>query len=194
MTQLTHDQLLLLWNIDVLCQRCVRLAHYFDVVSGAKKSVWKFTQNSYGELCVIYWCKVFGGKREPSHYTRLFLAGSLAGVTEACARQRLHNSAGLSAAKYDAFWKEVKTARDKYMVHNEFNTTERVVFPDLEMMAKVCHEMREVVREIITNTKAANHGDQDLHRNIEEFVSMHDTLNFSHTIQKESRDLVKATK
>ncbi|MFH1980983.1 MAG: hypothetical protein ABIL58_03995 [Pseudomonadota bacterium] len=55
----------------------------------------------------------------------------------------------MTKSEYKEFWKGVKDARDKFFVHNEFDTEDKPRFPDLGLMAQVCLEMRMVLREIL---------------------------------------------
>ena len=190
--QITHDQLTLLWNVDVMCQRCIRSVIFFDVASDSAKNVWAFTQNCYGEIAVILWCKVFGGEREPTHYRTLFSNGPLGGVSGESARQRVLKCSQMSEEEYRKFWRTAKAARDKFLVHNEFNTKEEVVFPDLDVMSRVCCEMRDIVRQIATSTTPAKPTDEDFHRDIVGFTTSRDNARFISVVRDESRELAEA--
>lgn len=188
---LTHENLDLLWNIEVLCQRCIRAERFFNVVSGSKSNAWAFTQNCYGEICVILWCQVFGALSEPTHYSKLFEAGPLAGMRKQDIEVRLRQSTGKDVHEYKKLWQEVKIARDKFMVHNEFNSKDIPCFPDLDSMVKVCLEMRNIIREIVTSEKS---DDPKKQGDIVHFVSCFTNAIFLATIQDESFELIQSLK
>jgi len=190
--QITHNQLSLLWNIDVMCQYCIRSIFFFDVASSSGKNVWAFTQNCYGEIAVILWCKVFGGKREPTHYRKLFANGSLGGISEETACQRVLISTQMSEKEYEKFWKEAKAARDKFLVHNEFNRKDEVIFPELDVISRVCCEMRDILRHIADSTTPVELKDEDFHRNIWGSVSENTNSRLLDAVREESRELAMA--
>ena len=186
---LTRDQLDLLWNIEVACQWCIRAAYYFDVASNSKSNMWSFTQNCYGGICVIHWCQVFGACSEPTHYTKLFGVGSLAGMSKDQARERLRLSTGMDKITYNKFWEKTKDARDQILVHNEFNSKDSPVFPDPYVLIKVCFEMRNIINEIVTREKA---DDPKKQGDIAHFVSHFTNDKFLAEIKEETQELVTA--
>ena len=151
---LSADDIHFLWQIEVHCQRCMRAAKFFDCASGTNKTLWTFTQNCYGEIAITYWCKVFGAKSEPTHFSKLFEGRTFATGTGGAisinnVRQRLQSAVGMSEGQYHQFWNEVKDARDKVFVHNEFTAQPRPTFPDIEKLAVVTAEMRTIIGEIV---------------------------------------------
>jgi len=179
---LTRIQLDLLWNIEVACERCIRAAKYFGIASGAKDNLWVFTQNCYGGICVIHWCQVFGSCSEPIHYSNLFAKGTTAGISRDQVTKRLRDVVGMSEAQYFKLWQEVKDARDKFLVHNEFKATDSPVFPDLDLLTKICLEMREIIHQIITSEKSV---DPKLQGDIEHFVSHYTNNRFLSELDRE---------
>jgi hypothetical protein len=186
---ITHDQLNLLWNIEVACQWCIRAAHYFDVASNSKSNMWSFTQNCYGGICVIHWCQVFGAKSEPTHYSKLFGVEPLAGMSKNRTEERLRQSTGMDKIIYKQLWNETKKARDKFLVHNEFNSKETPIFPDLDVLIKVCCEMRNIISDIVTLVKS---DDPKKQADIAHFVTHFTNEMFLAEIQKETHVLVQA--
>jgi len=153
---LTYGQLDLIWNIEVACQRCIRASQYFNVVSGTRRNLWAFTQNCYGGICVVHWCQVFGSRSEPTHYSRIFESGAVSTISKEEVSKKLHASVGMNDDQYMQFWQSVKDARDKFLVHNEFSSSDRPVFPDLAKMADVCLEMRKILLDIIESESSEN--------------------------------------
>ncbi len=186
---LTRTQLDLLWNIEVACQRCIRASHCFDAASGTNSNLWAFTQNCYGGICVIHWCQVFGNRSEPTHYSHVFENGTVTTVSRDQASARLCGSVEMDEDAYQIFWQAAKDARDKFFVHNEFSSSDRPVFPDLGLLAKVSMEMRNIIREIIT---AEQSQDQKYQGDFEHFVSHYTNDKFLTEIKSELPLLEKA--
>ncbi len=145
---LTKVQLDYLWSIEVSCQRSIRAAKYFGAVPTSTTNVWSFTQNSYGAICIIHWCQIFGAYSEPTHYSKLFAQGMVAQMTKDTVATRLRASIKMNKRQYNSFWKGVTKARNKYFVHYEFGTKDKPLFPDIDLLLKTCLEMRVIVREI----------------------------------------------
>lgn len=186
---LNQEQLDLLWVIEVACQRCIRAAKYFDVVSRTPNNVWAFTQNCYGGICVIHWCQVFGSGSEPTHYSHLFDKGMLAQMTKENVSQRLRSALGMNDDHYRVFWQGVKGARDRYLVHHEFLAHDSPRFPDTDLLVSTCLVMRTVVGEIVQSEPGEN---EKLHEDIRHFVSNYTNERFLSEIKHESEALRKA--
>lgn len=161
---LTSRQFDLMWNIEVACQKCIRAAHHFEIASNSVNKVWSFSQNCYGGISVIFWCQVFGAYPEPTHFKKLFEAGPLAGMSKGQAAERLWQSAGMNESQYSKLWNEAINARNKYLVHNDFNTKDRPVFPDLDVLVNVCLEMRNIIIDI------AKHENSDDPKKLDEIL------------------------
>lgn len=186
---LTHGQLDLIWNIEVVCQRCIRASHYFNVVSGIQRNLWVFTQNCYGGICVVHWCQVFGSRGEPTHYSLIFESGPLSKISKEEVSARLCASVGMSDDQYKEFWQGAKDARDRFFIHNEFNSSDCPLFPDLDKMADVSLEMRKILFEIISSESSENSIYQD---DIRQFISYHTNDKFVSDIKDDLPDLKKA--
>ncbi len=151
------ENLELMWNIEVACRRCIQAAYSFDVSSKSSSNILAFTQNCYGAMCVIHWCQVFGTCSERTHFSRLFKGGTISCMTKAHAAARIWQSVAMNEEEYEIFWEGVVNARDKYLVHNDFDAPKRPIFPDLSILVNACLEMRSILRDIIT----ANYVDRD---------------------------------
>ena len=97
---------------------------------------------------MIHWCQVFGAFAEQTHFKQLFGTGSLAGMSQDKAAERLRQCIGMDEIQYKQLWNGAKNARDKYLVHNDFNARDRPVFPDLDVLVNVCLEMRNIISDI----------------------------------------------
>lgn len=146
---LIRSQLELIWNIEILCRRCVQGARYFNALPKAKDRRWAYTQNCFGGISIIFWCQVFGSDSEPTHYSKLFDGNAALPISRDEIADRLREAARMTEPEYRKFWQGVKDARDKFFVHNEFDAEDRPYFPDLDVMGHVCLEMRIVLREIL---------------------------------------------
>lgn len=165
---LTNEQLDLLWNIEIACQRCIRAASHFEVASNSKSELWSFTQNCYGAMTVIHWCQIFGAYDEPTHFSSLFKNGALGGMLKEHVSNRLCAYVRMSQEAYSLLHKEATDARNKYFVHNEYNNKVRIVFPDLVILKRLCLEMRDIIREIVAAESSEN---QEKHLAISESLS-----------------------
>jgi hypothetical protein len=165
---LTNEQLDLLWNIEIACQRCIRAASHFEVASNSKSDLWSFTQNCYGAMTVIHWCQIFGAYDEPTHFSSLFKNGALGGMLKEHVSNRLCAYVRMSQAEYNIFHKATTDARNKYFVHNEFKSELHLVFPDLDILKRLCLEMRNIIREIVVAESSEN---PVIHSAISESVS-----------------------
>jgi hypothetical protein len=105
------------------------------------------------------------------------------------ARERLRQSTGMDKIKYNNFWKETKKARDQIFGHNEFNSKDSPVFPDPDVLIKVCFEMRNIINEIVTREKA---DDPKKQGDSAHFVSHFTNVKFLAEIKEETQELVKA--
>ena len=188
---LTKRQLELLWHINGSCIRCIKAAKYFDVVSGKGSNLWKFTQNCYGGICVIYWCQVFGSQSEPTHYSHLYDNGAIASISKDDVKAKLRESTGKTLDEYTELWKSVKNARDKFLVHYDFNTSDNPEFPDLKLLVKICLEMRNIILKIITSEKSV---DINYQMNFKHHFSKYTNERLVFEIDKESHRLENAVK
>lgn len=180
---LTHEQLDLIWNIEIACLRCIRASEYFKVVSKAKRNVWIYTQNFYGGICVIHWCQVFGNYNEPTHYSKLF--------TDALdIKNSLCKKIGITSDQYDIFWEGAKNARDKFLVHNEYSSDDRPVFPDTDIMKVMCLEMRNKLKHFIISVPSNDAEYIKYH----DYFANHENDELIYEIEKELKVLKKAIK
>lgn len=70
---LIKEQVELIWQMDNICHRCLRAGKYFLALTSNLDNLWAFTQNCYGEITAILWCKLFGAyENNPTHYSHLF--------------------------------------------------------------------------------------------------------------------------
>ena len=104
---LTRQNLELLWSIDSACQQSIRSAQYCQTVSRGQLNTWLFMQNYFGTVAIVFWCQVFGSKKEPTHYSRLFKNAAPLWPSESDVTRRLHTSAGLNEPQYDVFQRGV---------------------------------------------------------------------------------------
>jgi len=186
---LTQQDLECLWSIESACQHCIRAAHYFQTVSKSQLHAWTFTQNYYGAVAVVFWCQVFGSKKEPTHYSGLFKNAVPPWPSESDVALRLRTSVALDESQYDIFLQGVKRARDKFFVHNEYDATTKPVFPDLVLMVKTCEEMRQILLESVTSSAS---DDPEAYADITNWMSHFTTTVFRRQVATEAEQLEKA--
>ena len=191
---MTLEDLNLLWQIELHCERCIRACSYFFAVSGSKASnLWSFTQNCYAEAAIIHWCKIFGSySSEPTHF-KLFFENKSIHVNDGTAidlntvRQRLRNSCGLCENQYKAFWKNVKDGRDTFFVHNEFSKERRPSFPDLNLLQKTCLEMRDIIYSVLCSDDCIE--DPEFHKNFLDLAQWNRNSKYLQEIEKDCMSL-----
>lgn len=184
----THD-LNLLYQIEVHCEKCIRACVYADAVGGTDDNMWAFTQNCFAEASILHWCRVFGSRGEPTHFTHFF-GGKCFGkqdgsrLTLENVRVRLYRAAHMSEADYLAFWKNVKKGRDKYFVHDEFSVAHRGQFPDLDVFKRTALEMREVIHEVVSQEQSE---DPNKHKRFCELVQWHRNSKYLQDLKDDAR-------
>lgn len=193
MTICAH-QLDLLFQIEVHAQRCIRAVLYSYAVSGTGVNMWAFTQNCFAESAILHWCKIFGSNNEPTHYTRFFNNESfeLPDGTELSAdvvKDRFCRSAGISVTEYRSIWENIKKGRDKFFVHNEFTTKDKLEFPDLLLLKKMALEIRDIVHEIISQEDLM---DEEFHKNFKDLVQSNRNSRYLNKLQSDCDLLIKA--
>lgn len=165
---------------------------YSHAVSGTEVNMWAFTQNCLAESAILHWCKIFGSKNEPTHYTNIFNDslelpdGTL--LTADIVKDRFCRSAGISVKKYESIWKNIKKGRDKFFVHNEFTENDRPEFPDLEFFKKMALEIREIVHDIISQVDFKEKGP---HKNFKDFVQWNRNRRYLKQLQEDCDLLIK---
>jgi len=188
---LTKKQLDLIWNIEILCRRCVRGAYYFNALpQKSKNRRWAYTHNSFGGISIIYWCQVFGSNSEPTHYSNL-LDKNNCPITKDEISRRLCSSIKMNKAEYKTFWQGIKDARDCFFVHNEFNAKDKPKLPNLTLMSKVCLEMRVILLEVLKSCSAE---DEKFRKDILHWVSHFSNDIFLEDVNKDIPQLQEEAK
>ena len=75
------------------------------------QNFWIYAFNNYFDMSVLEWCKVFGSRQEPTHWTSVvgdedaFRTGMLAEIE-------------LTLAEWESYWTEMKNYRDISVAHH----------------------------------------------------------------------------
>ena len=186
---LSNDILNLFWYIHCSCNLCIRANRYSNVLYGSKKDVLKYTHNFYVSMCIIHWCQVFGGNREPIRYTKLFTSNSISCISKKEVLNRLRSSVNMNITQYNIFHNTIKKARDKFIVHFEFDSEESQTCPDHDKMADICFEMRKILSEIISSEQSEN---IEYHDKLKRYFSYHTNDKLKNKIYKEVTFLKKS--
>jgi len=162
---ISFEDLTLLRQIDVHCEKCIRFCVYADAVGASDVSMWSSFGNSFAESAVLHWCRVFGSLREQTHFTRFFEGRSIpmpdgSRLTMERVRTRLCEAAGMTGDEYARFWENVKKDRDKHLVHTDVKRPAPVTFPDLNVLKGVALEMRDMIRDVVLCEEAGDAGKQ----------------------------------
>lgn len=193
---MTLEDLKLLWQIELHCERCIRACAYSFEVSGSNSSkLWSFTQNCYAEAAIIHWCKIFGShSSEPTHFKMFFEKKCIqlndgTSINLNSVRERLRNACGLDEDQYKAFWKNVKDGRDTFFVHNEFSKENRPSFPDLNVLQKTCLEMREIIFAVLSSDDCSE--DIEFYKNFLDLAQWHRNLKYLRDLEQDCKILNK---
>jgi hypothetical protein len=155
--------------------------------------MWAFTQNCFAEAAILHWCRVFGSKNEPTHFTQFFEGKSFLGseeslVTLEFVRERLFRAAGMSESDYLGFWENIKQARDKYFVHTEFTSTQPSEFPDLNVLKRTGLEMRDIICEVVSNAQSK---DFEMLKHFEDLVQWNTNRKYIGDLEADSLKIKK---
>ena len=177
---LTAKDLTLLVQIELHCTTCIRACAYGAVSCASKDTMWAFTHNWFWEAAVIHGCKMFGSRREKTHYAHFFEGKSIAiphgtHLTVNCVNRRLRDTVKMTDDEYATYWKSVKKVRDQYFVHNDWTETDRPVLPDLNILKTIALEMRGIIRDVLSQT---NCEDPERHTNVREYVNWNSNEKF----------------
>lgn len=187
-TTLSERGLDLIWNIDVLCRRCVRAARYSQALTGrpiARR--WKYAQNFFAAYAVVSWCKVFGSSSERTHYSNLWANSASRDRDEA--RRRLQQAVAMTDEEYNRFWQDVKAARDGFFAHNDFDEPSPQ-FPDVNNLEQVCLEMRSILFEVLSGCTSEC---PEIERNIRDWFRYHTNSDFLRELEHDLPHIERAS-
>jgi hypothetical protein len=180
-------QLDLLFQIEIHAERCIRAVMYAHAVSKTDVNMWAFTQNCFAESAIIHWCKIFGSRNEPTHYTKFFNNEffNLSDGTRLTANSilaRFCKSAGISESEYLSIWDKIKAGRDKFFVHNDFTESSRPELPDLDFLKSMALELRDIIHDIIPQVDA---DDKEFYTNFKNYVQWNTNKKYLNDLQKD---------
>lgn len=138
--------------MEGMASRCICYVHYFQLTSGHPGKFWPFIQNAVGEITCLFWSHLFGNKNDDFHYSKFF---SIEGVRETgdkfgldTVKARLIDRINMNDFEYEAFWKEVKSCRDKFVAHRDANG-KGIIFPRINLCQEMAEELRDIFFELL---------------------------------------------
>lgn len=133
--------------MEGLAWRCICYVQYFQLTSGQPGKFWPVVQNAIGDAACLFWPHLFGNREDNFHYSKFFPIEEVAQADDKFSletiKPRLIDRIGMNEFEYKAFWKEVKSCRDKFVAHRDSNGV-GIIFPKINL----CREMAEELRDI----------------------------------------------
>jgi hypothetical protein len=149
---LNDDTIEQLQSIDSIAWRCLKLFHFFEMVTNQSGIFWALAQNTFGENACLLWCHIFAKRSDDLHYNQFFArpdvieSGSRFSV--ASVKRRVLDRACLSSDEYDEFWKKMNDLRDQYISHRDLENP-NPKFPDISICRDMMEELREILFELV---------------------------------------------
>jgi hypothetical protein len=110
---------------NVACHRA--LSQY--IVENSQ-NYWKLIFNNFLDVAILEWCKVFGSKREKTHWGKLV-------DDQVSFHQSLLNALKIDQSGWETYQKDIKTYRDKFIAHHQ-NDPYRTHRPRLDIALESC--------------------------------------------------------
>lgn len=106
------------------------------------REFWVYTNDAHLKSAVMIWCKLFGIKKEETHWQRLF-------SNKICDAQTLRfyellEEKGISREQFEQFSNDMRTFRNKYVAHqNDYNKP----VPILDIAYEAVFALDKLIRE-----------------------------------------------
>jgi hypothetical protein len=91
--------------------------------SGALSELWNRTISAHAVVATVEWCKVFGADSNETHWKKAVLESQ----DQIMFRNELLRATAMTVGQWDAYWKEMKYFRDKYVAHRDVSSNRRDV-------------------------------------------------------------------
>lgn len=151
--------------MDWACRDCIHAVYLFDSATGKGEKMWVFTQNCFGNIAAIQWCHIFNNYKDHTHFKQLFgrsdLPPTKGDFSLDTVRTRIWDAGGFTKSTFSVFREEMKTFRDKWAAHRDA-TVKDVVFPNIDNAMSTCFEMRNILREFVSDILTGSLNRKDL--------------------------------
>jgi hypothetical protein len=151
--------------MEAMAWRCIKKFYFFELVTPQHARFWHFVQNSLGENCCLLWGHLFGKRSDDYHYSKLCSRPDVvdSGTQFTCSevKRRLLARVHLSEAQYEVFWARMNTLRDQYIAHRDIENP-NPVFPDVSVAVAMAEELREILKEIVSQSATENPANEKL--------------------------------
>jgi len=132
-------------TLEHVLVRLIKGEHYFELCTGHAGGFWPVVQNAVGEAVCLYWCHLFGNRKDDLHFSQFFKESSENGFLPAHVKQRMLSAMNLSEPEYKEFWNQVKDCRDKFVSHKEHRAS--VIFPRIDLCRIQAEELRRILSD-----------------------------------------------
>lgn len=139
--------------IENILVRLIKSEHFFELCTGRDGDFWPAIQNKFGESVCMFWCHLFGSRKEDLYFSRFFDDSTESDFSVMTVRQRMLSAMSLSDCEYKQFWKEVKDCRDKFVSHKEHGAL--VTFPRINLCRLQAEELRRILSDYTREKIAA---------------------------------------
>lgn len=169
---------------------CIIYIHYFEIVNkdiedrknkNKECIFWFAVNNTFADEACLYWAKIFGSYKEPTHYTKFFNREDI--ITKEYSRKVVHERilaiVCYDEKKYKEFHKNVLKCRNKLIAHTEINA--RFVYPDLIVCRKMAEELLVIFKELLEKWLP-----EDKYKNFWFLDGLTDELNILHCYKERS--------
>lgn len=119
-------------RVGILCCHFLRNLAFYK--SGWRKGelifkdqFWVNANGNFIDVCVLEWCKLFGDKRGQHHWQKVI-------TDQAAFLTGLLNAVGQTEGEFEAYIKEMRTYRDKFIAH--LDSEEVMNIPKLKVARK----------------------------------------------------------
>ena len=132
-------------TIENILVRLIKCERYFELSTGHEGHFWPVVQNAVGEAVCLFWCHLFGNRKDDLHFSQFFKESSEKAFSTAAVKKRMLVAMGLTETEYQEFWNAVKACRDKFVSHKEHGAS--VTFPHIDLCRVQAEEFRRILSE-----------------------------------------------
>jgi hypothetical protein len=127
---------------------------YFRAVTAAwtgikdHKEFWASTVDGHLKLATVAWCKVFGSRKEDTHWART-PAGNIPKPAKDDFRQRVCSTTGFTPEQWETSHTRMLAFRDKYVAHLDIGNPLADPVPEFDAALQIAYAYQEWVGELI---------------------------------------------
>jgi hypothetical protein len=109
---ITHIEIVWSFVRSVMLKRVLH-----EVLPDTRIDFWRIMQGTSLDAALIEWCKVFGARKDQTHWTKLVPSEQHANF-----RQRLWEAVGMPEDQWDDYWSQMVDYRNERAAHHDFDS------------------------------------------------------------------------